>query len=190
MNQERRAKNCLDQSEEFHEAEKKQRRSRSTNQTRLAGSIGGRLVTPEGRTFFGLIPFRRILHQLRTTDQPIRLLHRSNWDGLSLDGLSSDGLSFRSETPKIGTSHEWSRTACVTQSTIPLEYNTSSKETVGNGGRSRSTRKSRTFTCALSRYTHKSRTFTCAFSRTSYAQVVHRTHKSLYFFYFLAPSFT
>ena len=72
----------------------KQRRSREGAaqpiRLRLAGSIGGRLVTPEGRTFFGLIPFLRILHQLRTTDQPIRSLHRSNLDGLSSDGLSSD----------------------------------------------------------------------------------------------------
>ena len=81
----------------------------------------------------------------------------------------------------------------MTWSPSPLDYDTSSKETVGNRGRSRSTRKSRMFTCALSCYTRKSRTFTCAisrymrksrtstcvFSRTSYAQVVHRTHKSL-----------
>ena len=81
----------------------------------------------------------------------------------------------------------------MTRSTSPLKYDTSSKDTVGNGGRSRSTHKSRTFTyaisrytrkirtftCAISRYTRKSRTFMCAFSRTSYAQVVHCTHKVL-----------
>ena len=64
----------------------KQRRSREGTaqpiRLRLAGSIGGRLVTPEGRTFFGLIQFLRILHQVRTTDQPIRSLHRRNSDGL------------------------------------------------------------------------------------------------------------
>ena len=67
--------------------------------------------------------------------------------------------------------------------TNPTEYDTSSKETVGNGGRSRSTRTSRTFTCAISclrakdvhsthkslrahkSLTRKSRTFTYALSR-------------------------
>ena len=71
----------------------KQRRSREGAaqpiRFHLAGSIGGRLVTPEGRTFFGLISFLRILHQVRTTDQPTRSLHRSNSDGLSSDRLSS-----------------------------------------------------------------------------------------------------
>ena len=125
-NQERRANNCLDQSEEFHEAEKKQRRRRSTNQTssgrehwrtprhaRRTDFLRTNFVSSDsspsenhgsanqiptseyfgrtffGRTFFGLIPFLQILDQLRTTDQPIRSLHRSNSDGLSSDGLSS-----------------------------------------------------------------------------------------------------
>ena len=59
----------------------KQRRSREGAaqpiRLRLAGRIGGRLVTPEGRTFCGLVLFLRIFHQVRTTDQPIRSLHWS-----------------------------------------------------------------------------------------------------------------
>ena len=111
-NQKRRANKRIDQSEVSCEQAQRPirsvgRTSASTNQkifTKqrrsregaaqpirffLAGSIGGRLVTPEGRIFFGLILFLQILHQLRTTDQPIRSLHRSNSDRLSSDGLSS-----------------------------------------------------------------------------------------------------
>ena len=98
-------------------------------------------------------------------------------DYLRTDFLRTNFLSVRN--PKIGLAHEWSRTACVTRSPSPLEYDMSSKEAVGNGGGSRSSRKSRTFMCALSRNTRKSRTFTCAFSRTLYEKVVHCTQKSL-----------
>ena len=52
----------------------------------------------------------------------------------------------------------------MTRSPIPPEYDTSSKETFENGGRSRSKRKSGKFTCAISRLRAKD---------------VHRTHKSL-----------
>ena len=104
-NQKRRANDRLDQSEASGERSPrpirsvrrtifstnqksftKQRRSREGAaqpiRLRQAGSIGGRLVTPEGRSFFGLISFLPNLHQVRTTDHPIRSLHRSNSDGL------------------------------------------------------------------------------------------------------------
>ena len=50
-NQESRANNCLDQSEDFHEAEKKQRRRRSTNQT-LSGREHWRTPRHARRTDF------------------------------------------------------------------------------------------------------------------------------------------
>ena len=100
-----------------------------------------------------------------SSDKPIGSIGRIIF-GRTIFGRTFFGRTFLSvRDPKIGTSHKCSWTARVTRSTSPLEYDTSSKETVGNGGRSRSTRKSRTFTCALSRYTRKSRMFTCALSR-------------------------
>ena len=95
----------------------KQRRSREGAaqpiRFRLAGSIGGRLVTPEGQTFFGLISFLRILHQVRTTDQPTRSIHRSNSDRLirtdflrtnflSSDSPSSQKRRISQRDPSIG----------------------------------------------------------------------------------------
>ena len=68
---------------------------------------------------------------------------------LRTDFLRANLLSVRN--PKIGPANEWSQTARVTRSPSPPEYDTSSKETVGNGGRSCSKRKSCTFTCAISR---------------------------------------
>ena len=118
-----------------------------------------------GRNFFGRNFFGRTLHQVVIVRSANRI-HRSEYFGRTIFGRTFFGRTFLSvRNPKIGPSHEWSQTARVTRSTSPLEYDKSSKETVGNGGRSRSTRKSRTFTCALSRYTRKSHTFTCAISR-------------------------
>ena len=60
----------------------KQRRRRSSNQIRLEGSIGGRLVTPEG----SIGPSQ--------SDSSVGI----SSDGLSSDGLSSDGPSIKSES--------------------------------------------------------------------------------------------
>ena len=76
-------RNHIDQSEELgeqaHQPIRRVSRSREGAaqpiRFRLAGSIGGRLVTPEGRTFFGLISFLRILHQVRSVGS-VNHIHR------------------------------------------------------------------------------------------------------------------
>ena len=105
-----------DQSSRVHQDEKARRLS---NQIRLSGSkadassyeteASTKPITAIGQIIFGRIIFGRTFF---------------GW------------IILRSETPKIGTSHEWLRTARVTRSTSPLDYDTSSKETVRNGGRS------------------------------------------------------
>ena len=81
--------------------------------------------------------------------QPDPLIGVFRTDYLRTDFLWANFLSVRN--PKIGPAHEWSQTTRVTRSPSPPEYDTSSKETVVNGGRSRSTHTCRTFTCAISR---------------------------------------
>ena len=89
----------------------KQRRRRSSNQIRLAGSIGGRLVTPEGSigpsqsdSSVGLssdglssgglssegLSLDRPSIKSESSDQPTRSIDRSISVGLSSDGLSPD----------------------------------------------------------------------------------------------------
>ena len=67
-----------------------------------------------GRTFFG-----RTLHQVGIVGSANRI-HWSKYFGRTIFGRTFFGrIILQSETPKIGTSHEWSRTARVTRSTSP-----------------------------------------------------------------------
>ena len=69
------------------------------------------------RTIFGQTFFRQTLHQVRIVGSANRI-HRSEYFGRTIFGRTFFGRTFLSvRNPKIGPSHEWSRTARVTRST-------------------------------------------------------------------------
>ena len=100
----------------------KQIRRRSTNQIRLAESIGGRLVTPEGIvgsanqihrseyfgrtifgwTFFRLTSFLRTLHQVGIGGSANQI-HRSEYFGRTIFGRTLFGLTSFGQKPQYRT---------------------------------------------------------------------------------------
>ena len=149
----RRTAKRTNQSQSFHEAEKARR---SSNQIRLAGSKAdasshqkeasaraNRIHRADYlRTDFLWADFLRTdflrtdppSSRNRRISQPDPSIGVFRTDYLRTDFLRTNFLLVRK--PKIGPAHEWSRTTRVTRSQSPPEYDTSSKETVGNGGRS------------------------------------------------------
>ena len=152
----------------------------SSNQTRLAGRQGGRLIIRT--SCFGSAKQKPSEHPsddlqdyiFVSANHILRPDHLS--DGLSSRPITSFGrIIFRtdfrldqSETLKIITSLEWSQTARVTRSRSPdlvrhiiRTILDCTKETVGNGGRSRHAQKSYVYVRIKSLYAQR---------RTSYAQ--------------------